>query len=95
MRNIFRALFFSAGLALATVPALAHHSLNAVFDESQSVTLNGVVSKVEWVNPHVYLYIDVRDTAGKRQHLVDRNFSTEHAAAGRLDAETSWATVRT
>ncbi len=65
MRNIFRALFFSAGLALATVPALAHHSLNAVFDESQSVTLNGVVSKVEWVNPHVYLYIDVRDAAGK------------------------------
>jgi hypothetical protein len=65
MRNAFRALFIWAGLTIAAVPALAHHSLFAVFDESQSVTLNGVISKVEWVNPHVYLYIDVPDAAGK------------------------------
>ena len=50
---------------MAAVPALAHHSLFAVFDEEQSVTLKGVVSKVEWVNPHVYMYIDVADGAGK------------------------------
>jgi len=54
-----------AGLAAAAVPALAHHSLFAVFDEGQAVTLKGVVSKVEWVNPHVYLYLDVADAAGK------------------------------
>ena len=65
MRHAIRILFVAAGLAMPAVPALAHHSLNAVFDENQSVTLKGVISKVEWVNPHVYLSIDVADPAGK------------------------------
>lgn len=65
MRNVTRALFVAAGLTMTAAPAVAHHSLYAVFDEEQTVTLKGVVSKVEWVNPHVYLYIDVPDAAGK------------------------------
>ena len=65
MRLGIRALLVAAGLAIAAGPAVAHHSLYAVFDEGQSVTLKGVVSKVEWVNPHVYLYIDVADATGK------------------------------
>ncbi len=65
MRIGLGALLLIAGLAAATVPAFAHHSLFAVFDEGQTVTLKGVVSKVEWVNPHVYLYLDVADAAGK------------------------------
>jgi hypothetical protein len=65
MRTGIRALFVGAGLAMAAAPALAHHSLFAVFDEDQSITLKGVVSKVEWVNPHVYLYLDVDDGTGK------------------------------
>jgi len=65
MRLQLRALLAAAGLAIAAVPALAHHSLYAVFDEGQTITLKGVVSKVEWVNPHVYLYLDVPDAAGK------------------------------
>jgi hypothetical protein len=65
MRIGLRALLLIAGLAAAAVPAFAHHSLFAVFDEGQTVTLKGMVSKVEWVNPHVYLYLDVADTAGK------------------------------
>ena len=65
MRIGLRALLLIAGLAAAVVPAFAHHSLFAVFDEGQTVTLKGMVSKVEWVNPHVYLYLDVADPAGK------------------------------
>lgn len=65
MRNVFCAVFIAAGLTMTAAPAVAHHSLYAVFDEEQTVTLKGVVSKVEWVNPHVYLYIDVPDVAGK------------------------------
>ncbi|HVH28927.1 MAG TPA: DUF6152 family protein [Vicinamibacterales bacterium] len=65
MRTAARILFVAAGLVMGVGPTSAHHSLNAVFDESQSVTLKGVVSKVEWVNPHVYLYLDVADEAGK------------------------------
>lgn len=64
MRKALRTVVVAAGLAMPVLPALAHHSLNAVFDEGQSVTLKGVISKVEWVNPHVYLYIDVADASG-------------------------------
>jgi hypothetical protein len=65
MRNAIRTLIVLIGLTMPGIPAVAHHSLFAVFDENQSVTLKGVISKVEWVNPHVYLYIDVADAAGK------------------------------
>ena len=65
MRIGLRTLLLLAGVAIAAVPAFAHHSLFAVFDEGQTVTLKGMVSKVEWVNPHVYLYLDVADPAGK------------------------------
>lgn len=50
---------------LATVPAPAHHSIAAAFDESKSVTLRGVVTKFEWLNPHVYLFMDVSGTGGR------------------------------
>ena len=47
------------------LPAFGHHSFAAVFDETRLMTLQGTVSKVEWVNPHVYLYLDVADASGK------------------------------
>jgi hypothetical protein len=65
MRKAIVTLLVAAGLAMSTAPGVAHHSLYAVFDENQPVTLKGVISKVEWVNPHVYLYIDVPDAGGK------------------------------
>ena len=47
-------------LAVAT-PAYSHHSFAAQYDASKPITLTGTVTKVEWTNPHVYVYIDVRD----------------------------------
>lgn len=64
MRCVMTALAVVAGLMMAAVPALGHHSLFANFDETRTVTLNGVISKIEWLNPHVYLYMDVTDAAG-------------------------------
>lgn len=59
-------LRWTAAAALAcALPVLAHHSFTAEFDGSKTVTLRGVVSKVDWVNPHIFVYVDVRDESGK------------------------------
>ena len=55
-----------AGLVFAiTLPLLGHHSFSAQFDASKAIRLNGVLTKVEWTNPHIYLYLDVKDEDGK------------------------------
>ena len=52
-------------LAIATPAAFAHHSFAAEFDADKPVELAGVVTKVEWTNPHTYFYIDVQNEQGE------------------------------
>ena len=54
-------LAVGVGVFLAAESALAHHSVAAKFDENKPVTLRGYVSKVDWLNPHAHVYIDVKD----------------------------------
>jgi len=52
-------------VAIAAVPAFGHHSFSAEFDAKQPLTVTGTVTKLEWTNPHVWFYIDVKDDGGK------------------------------
>ena len=63
-RHPTTALLIVALAALAG-PAQAHHSFAAEYDAQTVVTLKGVVTKVEWTNPHAYIYIDVAEGDGK------------------------------
>src|SRR5687768_7178526 len=48
-----------------SVQLAAHHSFAAQYDRSKPILLKGTVTKMEWMNPHIYFYVDVKDTAGK------------------------------
>src|SRR5215472_15359453 len=59
-------------LFVGLVPALAHHSFEAEFDGDKTATVKGVVTKVDWTNPHAWIYMNIKDDAG-----VTKTFSVE------------------
>ena len=66
MKSTMLALGFAAILgSMAGIPVSAHHSFAAEFDSTKPVSLRGTLTKMEWVNPHGWIYIDVKGPDGK------------------------------
>jgi hypothetical protein len=75
MRQLLSALLALFCLLSAALPVLAHHSFEAEFDGSKLLTFTGVLTKLEWQNPHGWFYLDVKDEKG-----AVRNWAFEIAA---------------
>jgi hypothetical protein len=65
MRSGLKLVIAAHAMALAAVPAIAHHAFSAEFDDKQPVKMTGTVTKIEWQNPHTWFYIDAKDDSGK------------------------------
>jgi hypothetical protein len=64
-RRIAGTCLLAAVLTLSSTPLRAHHSFGAEYDANKPIALTGVVTKVEWTNPHTHFYLDVTDDKGK------------------------------
>ena len=65
MRAKLPVMMVGVGLLLAAVPVLAHHAFSAEFDGTKPVKLQGTVTKMEWINPHAWIHVDVKGPDGK------------------------------
>jgi hypothetical protein len=92
MRKTFLALMLGAGVVGATVPVVAHHAFAAEFDRDKPVSLEGTVTKMDWINPHAWLHFDVKQADGKNVEwavelgapnaLIRRGFDKESVPIG-------------
>jgi hypothetical protein len=89
MRDRFvRALPALLLLLAAASTSVSHHSVSGQFDVTKSVTLKGVISKVEWINPHIYVYLDVKADDGNVATWALETLPTAMMRKARISKET-------
>ena len=92
MRTKLSVVMAGVSLLLAAGPVVAHHSFAAEFDSAQPVTLSGTETKMEWINPHAWIHLDVKKPdgtvesweieTGKPSALIRRGFNRNSLPPG-------------
>jgi hypothetical protein len=85
-----RAVLVVLVVVAAASAAQAHHSFSGAFDVSQQATLKGVISKIDWVNPHIYIYLDVKENDGKVTTWALETLPTNHMRSVGLTRQDFW-----
>lgn len=85
-------LFRAAALALlvvlaAAAPASTHHSVSGQFDTSKKVNITGVITRIDWVNPHIYVFVDGKDDSGTAAEWALETVPTAMARKANLTKE--------
>ena len=78
VRLRFLAALVSLAAALPAAPALAHHSVPGTFKVADTIALTGTVTKVDWINPHIYIYVDVKGKDGSVTNWKVETLPTNH-----------------
>ena len=78
MKTTWYAALVAAFVAAFASSALAHHSLTAEFQPNETVTVTGVMTSIEWINPHIYIYFDVVDKDGKKSQYAVETYPPNH-----------------
>ena len=78
-------LAFGIGLVALTLPLDAHHAFSAEFAADMPVSLEGTITRVEWINPHSWIHIDVEGADGTVPEVDDRRRPSGEPAQARLD----------
>jgi hypothetical protein len=85
MRRATRTLVFAAAVILAAATAaFTHHSVSGQFDTTKTVTVTGVISRVDWINPHIYLFVDGKDPSGAAGQWAMETVPTAMARKAKL-----------
>jgi hypothetical protein len=69
MRSNVIGCLLALGLIAAVTPAVAHHSFDAEYDASKTATLTGIVTNVEWINPHAFISVSFKDESGATKEM--------------------------
>lgn len=77
-------------VVIAAFSAQAHHSFSGAFDINRRATLKGVMSKIDWVNPHVYIYLDVKGDDGKVTTWALESLPTNHLRGAGITRNDVW-----
>ncbi len=91
MRHLLRALLVAVFGLLAAMPALAHHSVGGVFEESKQMVLKGTLTKIEWINPHIHLYLAVTEPDGMKTTWEIETFPTNWMRKAGISRAAVWA----